>query len=74
MKARALKTAVQGGAGGVLSAGVTKQNFDEPMSKSQTDRSLLRHPGRNLNPAVKAWIDNVIVPALTEEWIKEQRV
>lgn len=30
---------------------------------------LRRHEEGDLNPALKSWIDNVIVPALVKEWI-----
>jgi hypothetical protein len=28
-----------------------------------------RHEEGDLNPALKSWIDNVIVPALVKQWI-----
>ena len=69
MKTGAPKASHQGNTGGVLCADLTKQNFNEATSKCQSKRSLPRHSARNLDPALKSWIDNVIVPVLTKEWI-----
>ena len=72
MKTGAPKTSDRDGIGGVLSADMTKQQFNEATSNDQSERSLSLRFGRNLNPALKSWIDNVIVPALTNEWIRER--
>ncbi len=29
--------------------------------------------GSTINPAVKAWVDNVVVPALLDQWAKKER-
>jgi hypothetical protein len=42
---------------------VTAQNA----ARKSPPRSGLK---RSINPAVKSWIDNVIVPALMEEWTR----
>ena len=47
--------------------GDEKRNFYKDI---QSKRSVPLHSERKLNPAVKAWIDNVIVPALLEEWTR----
>jgi hypothetical protein len=34
----------------------------------------IRHHGAELNPAIKAWLDNVLVPALVRRWVSSNAV
>jgi hypothetical protein len=70
MKVRTPKAANQGGARGVSDAEGREQKLCEPTSKRRGEWPVSTHSGRNLNPALKIWVDHVIVPALIEEWIK----
>jgi hypothetical protein len=50
----------------------TKHGLGETSTGNHGQRSLKTNPIRKLNPALKNWIDNVIVPALIKQWISSK--
>jgi hypothetical protein len=46
-----------------------EKSVEEPKLKHGLSRSGRR---TSIDPALKAWIDNVIVPALADQWVAQQ--
>jgi hypothetical protein len=56
----------------VLRLNGTEQGLSETPSDSHERCFLKMRSSGKLNPTLKDWIDNVIVPALIEQWISSK--
>ena len=59
------------GAGSVIRPWVPDQYLDDVTPNRQGERGHLPGSIQKLNPALKIWLDRVIIPALIEEWTRE---
>ena len=47
------------------------KNGDEAALERQSSSARSPGPGKRLDPALKSWMDNVIIPALVREYLAE---